>query len=213
MPRNRGLTLTATAVVLALSFGTESRAEYSYEVMLNPAEQLIRISDQTTIRFTPQTGRDFTVDPTNVNNLPLATIVFEKTSIGTENINVNYAINLKITNPQTGGETKSFAVTGRLFGSASLSATGSKRLDLSNEYLTLTPASGEQNIGGTTFRFQLPIDRSFKFSGPGFGPGLTGSFTAQIAAVPIPEPGSIALMGLGGLGVAWVGWRRRRAAA
>ena len=208
MPGLRGLFLTAAAVAAVLSLGgTSARADYSYDVSISPS-QLIHVSDQTTIRIVPQAGGGFALTAPQVNNLPLATITFEKNSVGTENIDVNYSMNLNLTNPQTGGESKSFTIAGRLFGSAELTASGSKRLDLSNQYLSITPDSGSQTIGGSTFQFELPLDRSFKFAGPGFGPGLSGSFTSQISIVP--EPVSVVMLGLGCAGAFLVHRRRSR---
>lgn len=211
MPGIRGLSLTAIAVAAVLSLGgANARADYSYDVSISPS-QLINISDQTTIRIVPQVGNGFALELPHVNNLPLAAITFEKNSVGLENIDVNYTMNLNLTNPQVGGETKSFAIMGRLFGSANLTASGSKRLDLNNQYLSITPASGSQTIGGANFNFELPLDRSFKFAGPGFGPGLSGSFTAQISVVP--EPVSVVMLGIGCVGAFWLQRRRSRAAA
>ncbi|ADV64022.1 protein of unknown function DUF1555 [Isosphaera pallida ATCC 43644] len=198
----------ALAMFAALVCGSNAHAAYMYEVVLPPNQTLITISEQTTLRLEPKQGRDFLVDEeAPFNNLPLATLVFEKTSLGREIIDVTYQMDLRITNPQDSGNVGVFTITGRVFGNADLRADGTRRLDLNNEFLSLSPR-GPVAIGPDFFSFDMDLNQALQFSGPGFGPGLTGLFTARVNVVPIPEPASLAMMALGGLGVAWVARRR-----
>lgn len=207
--KQRALALTI-ALAVVMGAGNSARAAYMYEVVLDPGSQVIEVSPQTSLRFIPQTGRNFIVDdvPT-LNNLPLAQIIFEKTSVGLETIDVPYTMHLRITNPQESANVGTFTITGRVFGTADLRPSGARRLDLRNTFESLSPLS--QNIGGADFSFDADLNRALSFAGPGFGPGLTGQFTAQISVVP--EPASILIMGVGCVGLACMYRRHRRRVA
>jgi hypothetical protein len=69
----------------------------------------------------------------------------------------------------------------------------------------------------TAYRFELDYSSRIRVDNAGFGGAastvafdarVTGTFTT--AVTPIPEPGSLVLLGLGGLGLVGYGWRRRK---
>ena len=174
----------ALAVFAALVCGSNAHAAYMYEVVLPPNQTLINVSEQTTLRLEPQQGRNFLIDEeVPFNNLPLATLTFEKSSQGRELIDVSYQMELRITNPQDSDTSGVFTITGRVFGSADLRADGTRRLDLRNEFLSLSPR-GPVAIGPDVFSFDMDLNQALQFSGPGFGPGLIGSFTYRSPSRP-----------------------------
>lgn len=99
-----------------------------------------------------------------------------------------------------------FSFTGTLSGQVSSNGTTSGS-SFGNPFVA---SSQTQNIGGTPYTVRILPSKAFSAPGspPSGGTGLSGMFSLNVTDGAVPEPSSIVLMALGGLGV-FVGSRRR----
>jgi len=110
------------------------------------------------------------------------------------------------------GLSKVFTFSGMLSGT--VSSAGTIPLTVSaqfaNPFSILSPLSISQMIGATTYT--VSIDLTKDFAAPGApvagGSGTLGTYTFHVASSAVPEPASVALLGVGFLGA--IGFVRRR---
>jgi len=144
-------------------------------------------------------------------NAPGTDIVFsgiDATSAGQSstptNVGFNYTYVVTITDFATKTSTTplgtgTFTITGRLQG-----RMGNNQVNIDNLNFAVSPAT--LPIGGALYT--VTVNNNGGYTAP--GPNFSGALGAHISATAVPEPASMALVGLGGLG-AFGMFRRRRA--
>jgi len=228
---SRTFARTVVALAAVLFVGQSARAEYLYQYWVNP---VIGDADPTgTVTTVTGTGptvpgsSSYTFNPTNdpaedlttltitgygsegavlnaalpggVNN-PLALFELSSNFMGDPGraYNIPFTLNYNLRDVETGfvGTT---SITGVLNGLVS-----SRGSSLKFSSFSLNPTDGQIAIPGTdrvyTILFNVPDNTP--------GPGIVNPVTLQVAVVP--EPGSMALIAMGGLSVAFAMRQRRR---
>lgn len=191
------------AAVALLACGVTARADYLYTSTIVVNTMSIPAGDTVVLAGTPAD----TLSGSNTVSLGTINITSTNTTPGTAT--VTYTDTITITNPTPGGETKTFTLTGTV---TIMNFTGHTALT-TNVYGPITPSS-TQTIGGDTFTLS-----NLSFATPTVGDpaaippttGSPGSFGAELIT-SVPEPGSMALIGIGLTGMIGYGWRRREVA-
>ena len=194
MTWNRGL----LAAAVALAIGGSARANYDYSVSATPASTTF---GGTTVALAGRADTNLSGN----NTVNFADLMVTSTTVApaTDTVNDAYTLRITITNPTGGATTGVFTVTGTLTGTANSTSSV-----IDNTYFTNTPAT--QTIGGTGFSINVgPMGLTNVFYQPATVNGAAGGLGGQILA-GVPEPASVALLGLGGLGLLAVARARRR---
>jgi hypothetical protein len=206
MLQKRFLTLAALAVASILAAGSHVQAapgDFTYtstavdpitHTPLSPPT-VTSTSGETTVTLLGSTGGGTT--PTQ--------IVFGNSSITStapvtapDSFSLDYAYEVAITDT-TSGLTGSVFLQGTLSGKAASTASL-----VFNTYTA--PLSGTVTLGN-----QVYTVTDFAFTPPSVAGALPGSFSAFVTSTTVPEPTSVVLLGLGGVGA--LGLLRRRKAS
>ncbi len=158
--------------------------------------------------LTPGTFLPTTPLSANFANVGVAT-----TSASPDSFTVSYSDVITVTNPTPGGPTGSVTITGVLTLSNIQDVGGSFGGLISNLY---NPpfSGGPVTIGPNVFSGFIGTGAVDDFFGPPtigseLGTTPSGSLGGQIIPGPVPEPSSVAMLGLGVLGIGSLSFRRR----
>lgn len=181
------------ATVAALSFVAQANADYSVtESNLNPGSSTTQFPNNTAFTFSvptpnPQTGTDGFAQSFNVINVTEGAPMMGMTAMFT----------LSETLTIVGTGTTAGSVTGTLSGTFSIMNALST---FTNVTFTQTSGSGF-TVGSFTYSPPSPNSTSSN----------AGNIGVVITPTAVPEPASIAMVGLGLAGVGFTTYRRRRA--
>lgn len=216
------LVMTALAVGLSLGTQTDARAafgDFSYSTFVSATSTPPPPTPTTTTASVTQGGVEVTLtglpSPAPANALPPGTdIVFGNIAVNasalangtTQAISIAYDFRVTVTDLGTPNSTAFNDITGMLGGSVTRTASGTFQFNITNTYLptnyTIPPSGAFPS--GTIYQVFANA-----FTPPGGNPG---TFGAHVTANAVPEPSSVVLIGLGGLGAVFA-LRRRRARA
>jgi len=204
------MSLASAAVAVALlATGSNALAafgDFSYTTTITPAVTTGTGSELDLISVTtPQFSNAAAPGGTN------STVAFSQLldlapgGVYSDSYNVPYTITMTLTNTNSGG-TDTFTITGSMIGT--ISSTDGSTVSSNFNSSTIDPILVfSKTIGDAVFTLSAPV-----LTPPGApldnGTGLVGTFVVTVSAVP--EPSSIALMGLGVLGLVGVGRSLRR---
>jgi hypothetical protein len=216
MKLSRGMILVALAAPLFLA--APSRADFSYTTTIAPVSQTFGTA--STVQFGPVTSAPGLQGSQNVNLANVADLttradpgVPNPTPAQTDTGSVPYTITVNLTQvPGVNGDT---AGTGALSVAGTLTFT---RSDMGGEISTNSVTSGTTTatIGNETYTIN---PASVTYAAPTVNAPLNGTGQGNISAIllvsraSVPEPASVALMGLGGLGLLAAFRRKGRPAA
>jgi len=205
----RSLSLTAVAVALALVGGQKAGAAlipftYSTTVVQTPVSGVP--NPFFTVDFTGVGPVSTSADTANPTDVKLGTVSYTDTSgsaFGSVPFSTNYTYTLNIT-----GASNTVDVTGNLSGTITGGTSGDSAN--TNPSFPSSIAPPTVTIGGQQFVVIATAGKYFNAPGspPSLGTGEAGGFTIQLKAVP--EPASMVLMGIGGLGTLGLFLRRRK---
>lgn len=218
MLRRRGLFLAAAAAALAMVAGTKAEAafgDFTYQTTLTPASYTVSTPPPfttltnagagdltTTFNAAAPGGTDLTAGTLTAMitlSSPGATDTYSTagTSLTVFIDDKSHSVTFNATTP--GNDT------------ISESSTGVSAATYVNPFGTAQ--SKDITIGNTIFTVSLIPTKDFSAPGaPPVGAGsAVGTYSINVSAKSVPEPASMALLGLGGLGALGV-FRRRRSA-
>jgi len=139
----------------------------------------------------------------NVGNVAVNT-----TSANPDSFVVNYTIFGTLTEPFPGGPSITASTSGLLTITGAQSVGGSTGGTVSNVY-TGPFSAGPGFLPDAVFFVNVPAVPNAQFSSPTIN-GQAGSLGALITSTAVPEPSSVAMLGLGVVGVVGASLRRRR---
>ncbi len=183
---NRFISFTAIGLVAAIA--TSSRADYSYSTAVVPSSK--PFGSSSAVNFAPSMGTALAGD----QNIALSTVTDFTTALptATDMGVVPYAI--KLTLVQSAPDTP---------GSGSIILTGFLtflRSDIKGEISknTVTNISGPLTIGNLVYSLTNITYSPPTVNAPP-GTGGAGSIGGFLTVTPVPEPASVAMLGVGGL--------------
>jgi hypothetical protein len=230
MKMHRGLFLLASAAIAVALTGSRAQAAYTYST--NIVINSVTVGGTTT--NTPGAGAQFvSAGGTTVNfqdiltpgtfltpgtlSANIANIGVGTLSSAPETFNINYTDTITITNPAVGGATGTFSVTGVLQLVGVQNSGGATGGTVNNQYLppfiqgptTITsPAVFTVLFGNGVLNDLFGPPTILPVSNPTTNGGSLGA----VINSSVPEPTSMALIGIGLTGLLGYSWRRREVA-
>jgi len=133
------------------------------------------------------------------------------TSATPETFSINYTINGTLTDPSPGGPSFTASTTGTLTFTAIQFSGGASAGTISNQYTGQLVVGPGTFPNGDTFTTSVSGTPNAMFASPTVN-GAGGSLGGLIVSTTVPEPASIAMVGLGLMGLGgFSAYRRRRA--
>jgi hypothetical protein len=139
----------------------------------------------------------------NIGNITVTT-----TSTTPDTFSINYSDFGSLTNPSPGGSTITAQTSGVLTFTGIQNVGGAFSGTVSNQFTGPFMVGPSPVIGGAVFFISVGMARDEGFSPPIVG-NTKGNLGALITSSVIPEPSSVVMLGLGLVGVAGIGLRRR----
>jgi len=221
--------LTGLALLGSLAVGVQADANYSYSsvltinsgtgggVIANSAApggtSTYTLADGTQLQFQNIVGSLFIVGAPLTPNIANVGIVPTTPNPG-DTFSVTYTDVVTITNPSPGGATGTFTVTGTL-SATNVALTGGLFSGTTQNVYSAPTSPVTISVGGATFTLVVSGTPNVGYATPTIGQPVggaaSGSLSASLVSSAIPEPASVIMVGLGLVGVAGFGLRRRAA--
>lgn len=210
----KGISFLLVGAIAVAFAGSSAQAAFDYTVTIT---ELNGVSvnppgGNATATFTDSnyeiilTGTSATGLPTvDLQTLALSSlsVVIPGTATGVSAVNLAYSLLVTINNPGSSANYGPITVSGVLSGNAG-EVEGNPYSYITNSFTTPPPVPASPiDIGGSPFQF---VNLSYTPATANGSPGGIG------ATLLIPEPSSVAMLGLGGLGLVLAARRRRIAA-
>jgi hypothetical protein len=199
-------TITAASVSPA---GTTDTITNGITILGLPGATFTSVATTGTSTIT-LTGRNTSgpFDATNGTNTSFLTVLVTSNDTATRNFSLNFDVTYTLADPTPAGGPGPAVVhfLGKLTGLIDGLSPSSTNLSFSlADFNPPVGAGGDVTVGDGNFHFSFD-----SFQNPGLGPGETGGLTARVAAAAVPEPASIALLGMGGVSACGFITRRRK---
>jgi len=218
--------LTGLALLGSLAAGAQADANYSYSSVLTinsgtgggaiskaAGISSFTLADGAVLQFQDITGATFIVGSPLSPNIANVGIVPTAPNPG-DSFSVTYTDVITITNPSPGGSTGTFTVTGTL-SATNVALTGGLFSGTTQNVYSAPTSPVTISVGGATFTLVVSGTPNVGYATPTIGQSVTstgsGSLSANLTSSVIPEPASVIMVGLGLVGVAGFGLRRRAA--